>query len=295
MAGKSQSPPRLATAARAGWCCPPVSGELPASLARAVRLACHGRRMANIQRTSRHQQASSAASTADSTRTDRTAHRPMDRIARAAAVLLVGALATACASSHGSDPSNRPSESSSASHPPPQQWQALEDFVRDLAANGAFSGAVLVTEDGQPLVQQAYGLADREANRPNNIETRFDIGSLGKMFTGVAIAQLVEQGKLDFDDRIGENLPGLPLDLAAVTIHQLLTHTSGMGDFARNGYPEEAKAAQTRGSQSGSDRDRAAPAGRDRKSTRLNSSHLGISYAVFCLKKKKRSSMRSYK
>jgi CubicO group peptidase (beta-lactamase class C family) len=202
--------------------------------------------MANIQRTSKRQPASPAASTADSIYAHHTAYRPVDRIGRAAAaVLLVGALATACASSHGSDAHGRPSESNSASRPSSQQWQAFEDFLQNLADTEAFSGAVLVTEDGRPLVRQAYGLADREANRPNNTATRFDIGSLGKMFTGVAIAQLVEHGRLDFDGRIGDYLLGLPAAVAAVTVHQLLTHTSGLGDFARNGYPEEAKSART--------------------------------------------------
>jgi len=121
----------------------------------------------------------------------------------------------------------------------------LEDFLREGAASGAFSGAVLVAKDGQPTVEEAYGLANREKNQANNTDTRFNIGSVGKMFTAVAIAQLVEQGKLAFADTIGEYLTGLPADIAALTVDQLLTHTSGLGDFMRNGYPEEAKAAKT--------------------------------------------------
>jgi CubicO group peptidase (beta-lactamase class C family) len=104
---------------------------------------------------------------------------------------------------------------------------------------------VLVAQDGEPVVEQAYGLADREANRPNDVETRFNIGSVGKMFTAAAIAQLVEAGKLAFDDTVGQYVPGLPAEIAVLTVDQLLTHTSGLGDFMRNGYPEEAKSAQT--------------------------------------------------
>jgi CubicO group peptidase (beta-lactamase class C family) len=92
----------------------------------------------------------------------------------------------------------------------------------------------------------AYGLADRETAQPNDTDTRFNLGSVGKMFTGVAIAQLVEQGQLSFDDTIGEYLTGFPEDVAdEITIDQLLTHTSGMGDFMRDGYPDQAKAAET--------------------------------------------------
>jgi CubicO group peptidase (beta-lactamase class C family) len=80
---------------------------------------------------------------------------------------------------------------------------------------------------------------------PNDIDTRFNIGSVGKMFIGVAIAQLVEQGELSFDDTIGDYVSGFPADIAdRVTVDQLLTHTSGLGDFMRNGYPEAAKAAR---------------------------------------------------
>jgi CubicO group peptidase (beta-lactamase class C family) len=121
----------------------------------------------------------------------------------------------------------------------------LEDFLREQAATDAFSGAVLVAKDGRPTLEEAYGLANREANEANNTDTRFNIGSVGKMFTAVAIAQLVEEGKLAFDDTIGEHLTGLRADIAALTVDQLLTHTSGLGDFMRNGYPEEAKAART--------------------------------------------------
>jgi CubicO group peptidase (beta-lactamase class C family) len=97
------------------------------------------------------------------------------------------------------------------------------------------SGAVLVAKDGQPLLEQAYGLADRESTIDNTVDTKFNIGSVGKMFTAVAIAQLVQQGKLAFNDPIGKYVFGFPPAIAnKVTIHQLLTHTSGLGDVLRN-------------------------------------------------------------
>jgi CubicO group peptidase (beta-lactamase class C family) len=158
-------------------------------------------------------------------------------------VLLIVAFAAACGSPDDGASTDRPNADSASE--PSSQWQALEDFLREQAATGAFSGAVLVAKDGQPTLEEAYGLANREANEANNTDTRFNIGSVGKMFTAVAIAQLVEEGKLAFDDTIGEHLTGLPADIAALTVDQLLTHTSGLGDFMRNGYPEEAKAART--------------------------------------------------
>jgi CubicO group peptidase (beta-lactamase class C family) len=158
-------------------------------------------------------------------------------------VLLIVAFAAACGSPDDGASTDRPNVDSASE--PSSQWQALEDFLREQAATGAFSGAVLVAKDGQPTLEEAYGLANREANEANNTDTRFNIGSVGKMFTAVAIAQLVEEGKLAFDDTIGEHLTGLPADIAALTVDQLLTHTSGLGDFMRNGYPKEAKAART--------------------------------------------------
>ena len=83
------------------------------------------------------------------------------------------------------------------------------------------------------LLQDAWGLADREAGIPNTPDTKFRIGSMNKMFTAVATLQLVEAGKLALDDPIGNDLPNYPnQELAAkVTVRHLLTHTGGTGDI----------------------------------------------------------------
>ena len=111
-------------------------------------------------------------------------------------------------------------------------------FLEQSIANDAFSGAVLLARNGQPIFTKAYGLANKAANTPNNTDTKFNIGSLNKMFTAVAIAQLAERGKLSFTDTVGKLLPHHPNKAVAekVTIHQLLTHTSGMGNYQNETY-----------------------------------------------------------
>jgi len=108
---------------------------------------------------------------------------------------------------------------------------ALRAEIDARASTERFSGAVLVARHGTVSFSSAVGFADRDARTPATLETKFRFGSLGKMFTAVAIAQLEEAGKLSFDDPLGKFLPDYPnRDVAKVTIHQLLTHTGGTGD-----------------------------------------------------------------
>jgi len=110
--------------------------------------------------------------------------------------------------------------------------QLKTKLQNDLAA-GTFSGDVLISGRGHGVFNAAYGYANREQKTPNTLTTRFRLGSMNKMFTAVAIAQLAEQGKLSFDDKVGKLLPDYPnKDVASkVTIHHLLTHTSGLGSY----------------------------------------------------------------
>ena len=114
-----------------------------------------------------------------------------------------------------------------------------------LAATNDFSGVVLIAKDGKPIVQQAYGFANRADGIRNTEQTKFNIASMGKMFTAVAVMQLVQAGKISVDDKVGKYLPAFPNQTVRdeVTIQQLLTHTSGLGDFlgkyakvAKDGY-----------------------------------------------------------
>ena len=96
-----------------------------------------------------------------------------------------------------------------------------------------FSGAALLARNGKTVFAQAYGLADREKKTPNQLKTRFRLGSMNKMFTAVATLQLVQAGKLDLKTPFGKYLTDYPnQDVASkVTIEQLLTHTGGTGDI----------------------------------------------------------------
>ncbi len=109
---------------------------------------------------------------------------------------------------------------------------ALTSELEKQSAADRFSGAVLIAKAGKPIFRAAYGYADRDKKIRNTVETTFRFGSMGKMFTGVAIMQLVQAGKVKVDDRLAKYLPDYPnKEVAAVTIHQLLTHTGGTGDI----------------------------------------------------------------
>lgn len=104
---------------------------------------------------------------------------------------------------------------------------------RTKAAEDKLSGCLLLAKLGKALYQRCGGSEDRTAGLPNTANTRFRIASLGKMFTAVAILQLVDAGKVHLDDTIAQHLPAYPdLTIARrVTIRQLLNHTSGLGDI----------------------------------------------------------------
>jgi D-alanyl-D-alanine carboxypeptidase len=89
-------------------------------------------------------------------------------------------------------------------------------------------GAASVTLDGKTLFSGACGWADAEWNVKNTVDTRFDIASITKEFTAVAVLLLYEQKKFALADPIGKYVQNLPDSWQSATIHQLLTHTSGV-------------------------------------------------------------------
>tara|TARA_R110002051_G_scaffold290773_2_gene354481 strand:- start:13172 stop:14272 length:1101 start_codon:yes stop_codon:yes gene_type:complete len=96
-----------------------------------------------------------------------------------------------------------------------------------------FSGTVLVAHNNKIIEKRAYGQASIEFNVKNNIDTKFNIASITKLFTAVATLQLYEKGKIKLNIPIGEYLPDYPNKVVrdSVTVHQLLTHTSGLNNF----------------------------------------------------------------
>jgi D-alanyl-D-alanine carboxypeptidase len=125
----------------------------------------------------------------------------------------------------------------------------IQDVLREAAAEDRFSGVVLIEKNGQVLFSRACGLADREREIPNTLQTRFRIGSMSKMFTAVAILQLAEPGKVDLAAPLGEYLTDYPnRDLAAkVTIHHLLTHTGGTGGIFGSEFEKHRQELRTLG------------------------------------------------
>jgi CubicO group peptidase (beta-lactamase class C family) len=125
---------------------------------------------------------------------------------------------------------------------PLSESEMIEEVKRQVAkraADGIFSGVVLIAKDDKILLHVAHGLAERSFNVPVNLNTKFNLASVGKMFTATAIAQLVKQGKIAYDDKLIKHLPDFPNKVIAekITIHQLLTHTAGMGTlFESPGY-----------------------------------------------------------
>ncbi|HYO11801.1 MAG TPA: serine hydrolase domain-containing protein [Thermoanaerobaculia bacterium] len=120
---------------------------------------------------------------------------------------------------------------------------ALEAHVKERVAADEFSGVVLLAKNGKPLFRQAYGMAELSFQVPNRPDTKFNIGSISKLFTRLVIDQLAEQGKLALDDTVGKHLPDYPSAEVRekVTIRHLLEHRSGLGDIFTPKFRQGAK------------------------------------------------------
>ena len=121
-------------------------------------------------------------------------------------------------------------------------FHKIDTYLESSTKNG-FSGTVLVAIKGEVILSKGYGWADRENKFPNSPSTVFNIGSITKQFTASAILKLVEQGKLKTSDKLITYFQQAPSDKQDITIHQLLTHTSGIshktGGFRYNEASKE--------------------------------------------------------
>ena len=118
-------------------------------------------------------------------------------------------------------------------------WKAWLD-----TRSGSFSGVALVGRGDALELVAAYGIADRATARANTPETRFNLGSINKTFTALAIAQLIQQGRLSLDDSLAKVLPEYPNQEAAakVTIRDLIAHRSGIATFMRADFGDRSVA-----------------------------------------------------
>ena len=115
--------------------------------------------------------------------------------------------------------------------PAQQLTSKFEEYTSSEFNAGRFSGAILIARDGKVLMRKAYGLANIENEVPNTPQTRFRIGSLTKQFTAMAILILQERQKLNVQDSICKYFSQCPEAWQPITIHHLLTHTSGLPNY----------------------------------------------------------------
>jgi D-alanyl-D-alanine carboxypeptidase len=116
-----------------------------------------------------------------------------------------------------------------------------------LSTRNDFAGAIIIARDGKKLLARGWGLADPTNGTPMTLDTPMFLASAGKMFTAVAILQLVDAGKVDLDAPLGRYLTDYPnAETAKVTIRQLLTHRGGTGDIGILGREDGANRARVR-------------------------------------------------
>ena len=124
--------------------------------------------------------------------------------------------------------------------------QEIPSSLSRLLDEADLSGSVIVTKGGETIMSAGYGMANRELSAPNVPSTKFRIGSITKQFTAMAILILQDRGLLSVDDRVGDHITAAPESWQRLTLHQLLTHTSGiMHSWALPGFAETMAEAAT--------------------------------------------------
>jgi CubicO group peptidase (beta-lactamase class C family) len=114
----------------------------------------------------------------------------------------------------------------------------ISNYAAKLAKAEMFSGVIAIARNDRPIFTKAYGQADRSFGTPITIDTRFQVGGIDKSFTAIAIAQLVEAGKLSYDDPLSKFIADYPdrVNANKIKVKHLLSHTSGLGDYFTDKY-----------------------------------------------------------
>lgn len=158
---------------------------------------------------------------------------------RAAILLAVGLCATlllpttAWGQVHSIDQHTRHDKSSLADplRSPMQTAAQIDNLLTQMTNNQQFSGSVLVAQRGQILLNKGYSIANWDTRTPTLSDTRFYLGSLTKAFTAMAIMILQEQGKLQVSAPLCTYIPHCPAPWQAISVQQMLTHTSGISQL----------------------------------------------------------------
>jgi CubicO group peptidase (beta-lactamase class C family) len=108
---------------------------------------------------------------------------------------------------------------------------SVDKLFAELSDTESPGIAILVMQDGEVLLRQCYGMANLEHKVPITPDTVFDIASVSKQFCGMAVAMLIEQGKIALQDDIRKYIPELPEFGHTITVDHLVHHTSGIRDF----------------------------------------------------------------
>ena len=110
----------------------------------------------------------------------------------------------------------------------------IDQYLTQLEASHHFSGGLLIIRDGKKIFSKGYGWADKNRKVSFTPSTLASMGSITKAFTATAILKLYDQGKLSLNDSLGKYFPGVPPDKSGITIHQLLTHSSGFHEILKD-------------------------------------------------------------
>ncbi len=114
-----------------------------------------------------------------------------------------------------------------------QNLTKIDSLLQEKYPDNAPGATFLISKNGNVIYKKAFGLANLELNVPMITDNVIKIGSMTKQFTAISILMLSEQGKLNLEDEITKFIPDYPTNGNKITVHHLLTHTSGIKDYTR--------------------------------------------------------------